>query len=128
MRNRDIKLRLYPVLVFKCEYYDKESEVPLMYIAMQTADSNGTLNTEICTLYGIRYDTRYRSAILSTEHMNHDYIIPMTPTDYEDAAKQIMAAMAAKVHMINLGSTIVSRGRKGEARQVQPQKIKISLK
>ncbi len=96
-----------------------------MYIAMQCADSNGALNTEICTLYGIRYDTRYRSAILSTEHLNHDYVIPMAQNDYEDAAKQILAAMASNAQMINLGDSIVSRGRKGEARQVQPQKLVI---
>ncbi|MBQ9589724.1 MAG: hypothetical protein IJR29_06020 [Butyrivibrio sp.] len=97
-----------------------------MYIAMQCADSNGTLNTEICTFYGIRYDTRYRSAILSTEHLNHDYVIPMTAADYEDAVRQILAAMASNAQMINLGNSIVSRGRKGEARQVQPQKLKIT--
>ncbi len=97
-----------------------------MYIAMQCADSNGALNTEICTLYGIRYDTRYRSAILSTEHLNHDYVIPMAPADYEDAVKQILKAMSSGAQMINLGSSIVSRGRKGEARQVQPQKLKIT--
>ena len=96
-----------------------------MYIAMQCADSNGMLNTEICTFYGIRYDTRYRAAILSTEHLNHDYVIPMEAADYEDAAKQILAAMAAGAQMINLGESIVSRGRKGEARQVQPQKLTI---
>ena len=96
-----------------------------MYIAMQCADSNGQLNIEICTFYGIRYDTRYRSAILSTEHLNHDYVIPMTPQDYESAAKQILVAMAKGAQMINLGDSIVSRGRKGEARQVQPQKLVI---
>ncbi|ADL34811.1 hypothetical protein bpr_I2077 [Butyrivibrio proteoclasticus B316] len=96
-----------------------------MYIAMQTADSNGTLNTEISTFYGIRYDTRYRAAILSTEHLNHDYVIPMDPNDYEDAVKQILAAMASNAQMINLGESIVSRGRKGEARQVKPQKLTI---
>lgn len=97
-----------------------------MYIAMQCADSNGTLNTEICTFYGIRYDTRYRAAILSTEHLNHDYVIPMAPNDYEDALKQILAAMSKNAQMINLGSSIVCRGRKGEARQVQPQKLIIT--
>ena len=96
-----------------------------MYIAMQCADSNGAQNTEICTFYGIRYDTRYRSAILSTEHLNHDYVIPMASSDYEDAVKQILKAMASGAQMINLGNSIVSRGRKGEARQVQPQKLVI---
>ena len=50
----------------------------------------------------------------------------MTAADYEDAVRQILAAMASNAQMINLGNSIVSRGRKGEARQVQPQKLKIT--
>ena len=49
----------------------------------------------------------------------------MDPNDYEDAVKQILAAMASNAQMINLGESIVSRGRKGEARQVKPQKLTI---
>ncbi len=96
-----------------------------MYIAMQCADNNGALNTEICTFYGIRYDTRYRSAVVSTEHLNHDYVIPMTPEDYEDAARQIKEAMTSRAHMINIEKGIVCRGRKGESRHVSPQKLTI---
>ncbi|SFP79447.1 hypothetical protein SAMN04487928_10871 [Butyrivibrio proteoclasticus] len=96
-----------------------------MYIAMQCADSNGTLNTEICTFYGIRYDTRYRSAVISTEHLNHDYVIPMDSKDYETAAKQIMEAMKAHVNLISIENGIICRGRKGESRHVEPQKLKI---
>jgi hypothetical protein len=97
-----------------------------MYIAMQCADSNGALNTEICTFYGIKYDTRYRSAMISTEHLNHDYVIPMEAKDYEDAVKQITAAMKAHATMINLEKGIVVRGRKGESRHVEPQKLVIT--
>lgn len=97
-----------------------------MYIAMQCADNMGVLNTEICTFYGIRYDTRYRSAVISTEHLNHDYVIPMDPKDYEIAAGQIMAAMAAHVEIINIEKGIVCRGRKGESRHVEPQKLVIT--
>ncbi len=96
-----------------------------MYIAMQCADSNGTLNTEICTFYGIRYDTRYRSAVISTEHLNHDYVIPMEPKDYEAAVNQIMEAMKSHADMINIEKGIVCRGRKGESRHVEPQKLNI---
>jgi hypothetical protein len=49
----------------------------------------------------------------------------MEAADYENAVKQIFAAMAKGVHMIDLGEAVVSRGRKGEARQVQPQKLQI---
>ena len=80
-----------------------------MYIAMQCADSNGTLNTEICTFYGIKYDSRYRSALISTEHLNHDYVVPIDPKDYETAVKQRMAAMTAHADMINISEGIVWR-------------------
>ncbi|SFU69237.1 hypothetical protein [Butyrivibrio sp. INlla21] len=96
-----------------------------MYIAMQCSDSNGTLNTEVCTFYGIRYDTRYRSAVISTEHLNHDYVVPMDPKDYENAVKQIMAAMKERVELINIEEGIVCRGRKGESRHVEPQRLVI---
>ncbi len=97
-----------------------------MYIAMQCADSNGALNTEICTFYGIKYDTRYRAAMISTEHINHDYVIPMEAKDYEDAVRQITSAMKAHATMINIEKGIVARGRKGEARHVEPQKLVIT--
>ncbi|RKM55866.1 hypothetical protein D6853_09985 [Butyrivibrio sp. X503] len=96
-----------------------------MYIAMQCSDSNGTLNTEVCTFYGIRYDTRYRSAVISTEHLNHDYVVPMDPKDYENAVKQIMEAMKERVELINIEQGIVCRGRKGESRHVEPQRLVI---
>ncbi|MBR4670213.1 MAG: hypothetical protein IKO84_06410 [Butyrivibrio sp.] len=96
-----------------------------MYIAMQCSDSNGALNTEVCTFYGIRYDSRYRSAVISTEHLNHDYVVPMDPSDYENAVKQIMEAMKGQVELINIEQGVVYRGRKGESRHVDPQKLVI---
>jgi hypothetical protein len=83
------------------------------------------LNTEICTFYGIRYVPRFRSAVISTEHMNHEYVIPMTPQDYEAAVKQINEAMKSHAHMIAIESGTVCRGRKGEIRNIEPQKLKI---
>ena len=97
-----------------------------MYISMQCSDNCGMLNTEICTLYGIRYVPRFRLAVLSTEHLNHEYVIPMTPQDYEVAVKQIHAAMKAHATMISIDSGMVCRGRKGEIRNVEPQKLTIS--
>jgi hypothetical protein len=83
------------------------------------------LNTEICTFYGIRYVPRFRSAVISTEHLNHEYVIPMTPQDYEAAVKQINEAMKSHAHMIAIESGTVCRGRKGEIRNIEPQKLKI---
>lgn len=96
-----------------------------MYIAMQCSDSNGTLSTEVCTFYGIRYDSRYRSAVISTEHLNHDYVVPMEVADYEAALKQIMEAMKEHAELIKIEEGVVCRGRKGESRHVEPQKLVI---
>ena len=97
-----------------------------MYISMQCSDNSGMLNTEICTFYGIRYVPRFRSAVISTEHLNHEYVIPMTPQDYETAVKQIHDAMKAHATMISIDNGRVCRGRKGEIRNVEPQKLTIS--
>ena len=96
-----------------------------MYISMQCSDNTGMLNTEICTFYGIRYVPRFRSAVISTEHLNHEYVIPMTPQDYEVAVKQINEAMKAHATMIVIEQGLVCRGRKGEIRNVEAQKLKI---
>jgi len=96
-----------------------------MYISMQCSDNSGVLNTEICTFYGIRYVPRFRAAVISTEHQNHEYVIPMTPTDYEAAVKNITEAMKAHAHMIIIEKGLVSRGRKGEMRNMEPQKLTI---
>ncbi len=96
-----------------------------MYISMQCSDNSGMLNTEICTFYGIRYVPRFRSAVISTEHLNHEYVIPMTPEDYETAVKQINEAMKNHALMISIEEGIVCRGRKGEIRNIEPQKLKI---
>ena len=96
-----------------------------MYISMQCSDNTGVLNTEICTFYGIRYVPRFRAAVISTEHLNHEYVIPMTPQDYEAAVLQIHAAMKAHANMIVIDKGQVCRGRKGEIRNVEPQKLTI---
>ncbi len=96
-----------------------------MYISMQCSDNSGVLNTEICTFYGIRYVPRFRAAVISTEHLNHEYVIPMTPQDYEAAVKQIKDAMKTHANMISLEQGMVSRGRKGEIRNMEPQKLVI---
>ena len=96
-----------------------------MYIKMQCSDNSGMSNTEICTFYGIRYVPRFRSAVISTEHMNHEYVIPMTPQDYESAVRQINDAMKAHASMISIEKGFVYRGRKGEIRNGYPQKLTI---
>lgn len=96
-----------------------------MYISMQCSDNTGMLNTEICTFYGIRYVPRFRAAVISTEHLNHEYVIPMTPQDYEAAVKQISEAMKNHASMITIEKGLVCRGRKGEIRNVEPQKLTI---
>jgi hypothetical protein len=50
----------------------------------------------------------------------------MTPQDYESAVKQIHEAMKAHATMISIESGMVCRGRKGEIRNVEPQKLTIS--
>lgn len=45
--------------------------------------------SEICTFKGIRYDASSKIAILSTEHDNHDYLMPLEPKVFEGVVDQI---------------------------------------
>ena len=49
----------------------------------------------------------------------------MDAKDYENAVKQIMEAMKEHADLINIEEGIVCRGRKGESRHVEPQKLVI---
>ena len=49
---------------------------------------------EICTFEGIRYDNDSNFAILSTEHMRHDYLIPMSREDYDSFVKDLYSYAA----------------------------------
>jgi hypothetical protein len=50
----------------------------------------------------------------------------MTPQDYEAAVKQIHEAMKNHASMITIEKGLVCRGRKGEIRNVEPQKLTIT--
>ncbi len=97
-----------------------------MYISMITQDSNDNKFREISTFYGIRYDRRYNSAVVSTEHQKHDYVIPMTEDKYEILVREIESA--AKDHkLIELKGGVVFNCRKGEMRVGDPQDITIGF-
>ena len=49
----------------------------------------------------------------------------MEVADYEAALKQIMEAMKEHAELIKIEEGVVCRGRKGESRHVEPQKLVI---
>ena len=66
-----------------------------MYIAMHCINANNDLQDEICKFYGVHYDNRYKSCVISTDHQHHDFVMPMSETDYNDFYKKMLAALAA---------------------------------
>ncbi|WP_026507289.1 hypothetical protein [Butyrivibrio sp. MC2013] len=84
-----------------------------MFICMTCQDNTEKTITEICQFQGIRYDNRYKTAVISTEHSHHDYVAPMTETQYEKLVAQIAGAMN-KAQVFYLKGGIVFRCRKGE--------------
>ncbi|WP_026505571.1 hypothetical protein [Butyrivibrio sp. NC3005] len=96
-----------------------------MYISMTTIDGSDYQTNEICTFYGIRYDKRYNTAVISTDHQKHDYVVPMTETKYEQMVDEI--AIVAKEHnLFYMKNGVIFRCRKGEIRTGEPQNVTVS--
>ena len=95
-----------------------------MFICMSCQDNSEKTTTEICEFRGIRYDNRYKTAVISTEHENHDYIVPMTETRYEQLVDELAKAMNEH-QLIYLKNGVIFRCRKGEIHNSEPQNITI---
>lgn len=72
---------------------------------------------EYCLFRGIRYDSRLESAVLSTEHENHDYVFPISPSHYDALMDEIETAIKADAKLITLEKGKVFRCRKGQIRR-----------
>jgi len=96
-----------------------------MFICMVCQDNTEKTITEICEFHGIRYDNRYKTAVISTEHKHHDYVVPMTETKYEQLVSEIAFSMK-EAKLIYLKNGVIFRCRKGEIQHGEPQNITVS--
>ena len=65
-------------------------------------------SSEICTFDGIRYEQEAEIAILSTEHIAHDYLLPMKKGVYEAFARKLYEMISETIK--NPGLMIVITG------------------
>ncbi|WP_026491503.1 hypothetical protein [Butyrivibrio sp. XPD2002] len=97
-----------------------------MYIAMHCINATNDLQDEICKFYGVHYDNRYKSCVISTDHQHHDFVMSMTEADYKTFYNQMLAALAADGgNVISLENAHVFRCRKNEIRHGENQKCTV---
>ncbi len=77
--------------------------------------------TEICSFHGIRYDKMNRSVVLSTEHTNHDYVIPLEEDGYRMLVVELERAIEEGRSIVSLEEGKVFRCRRGEKRRTEFQ-------
>ncbi len=85
-----------------------------MFFVFQCIDIDAGRNTstEICSFYGIRYNVN-GFAVISTEHRNHDYLLPMKLTQYESLASQLTESLKNGKNLVRLTQGSVYRVRRG---------------
>ena len=81
-----------------------------MFIMYSTVNRLGEedASKEICTFEGIRYEPDAEIAILSTEHIAHDYLLPMTKSTYEMFVRKLYDMISQTIK--NPGLMIVITG------------------
>ncbi len=81
-----------------------------MFIEFVCRDvSSDSEYTEICEFRGIRYN-RQGFAVLSTEHSNHDYLLPMDRPNYDRFEKEVYDALDQKCLVVQGPIYRVRRG------------------
>lgn len=86
-----------------------------MYIKIQCVDYVSDKETvEFCKFRGIRYDRRTDSAVLSTEHDNHDYVFPISEPQYERLMGEIENVIKSGSKLMVFENGKVFRCKKGQ--------------
>ena len=92
-----------------------------MYLKINCVDPFDNEMVEICSFHGIRYDKLNRSVVLSTEHTNHDYVIPLEEDGYHMLVVELERAIAKGCSIVALENGKVFRCRRGEKRRTEYQ-------
>ena len=84
-----------------------------MFVTYSCIENGSNAQTcEIATFYGIRYN-RNGFAVLSTEHKNHDYLMPMTHGGYLELQEKITKIIRNGSGGISITGAPVFRVRRG---------------
>ncbi len=79
---------------------------------------NETVNEEMASLYGMRYN-RNGFAILSTEHKNHDYLLPMTKERFQAFIAEFREMLKTEAGACEITGGQVYRVRRGAILHVE---------
>ena len=83
----------------------------ILFSSLSSFESD-LVTTEISTFYGIRYN-RNGFAVLSTEHSNHDYLLPMDVRHYQAFMAELEEAVRKSPGGIKITGDKVYRVRRG---------------
>lgn len=83
-----------------------------MFLKFNCFAEGNTESVEICLFQGIRFN-KIGFSILSTEHVRHDYLLPMDRSAYDNFLKMLETAIAADVKIAEITGGSVYRVVKG---------------
>lgn len=83
-----------------------------MFIKFNCLSEGNTESVEICSFHGIRFN-KIGFAILSTEHIRHDYLLPMDISAYDSFLKLLEKAIASDAKIVEVTGGNIYRVVKG---------------
>ena len=92
-----------------------------MFLKFNCFSEGNTESTEICLFQGIRFN-KIGFAVLSTEHVRHDYLLPMDLSAYDNLLKTIEKAVAGNARIAEITGGNVYRVVKGSFLNVKEAK------
>lgn len=92
-----------------------------MFLKFNCFSEGNTESTEICLFQGIRFN-KIGFAVLSTEHIRHDYLLPMDMSSYDNLLKLIEKSIANKANIVEITGGNVYRVVKGSFLNVKEAK------
>lgn len=99
-----------------------------MFFKFNCLSEGNSESTEICLFQGIRFN-KIGFAVLSTEHVRHDYLLPMDMTTYDSLLSMIEKAIACGSNIVEVTGGNVYRVVKGSFLNVKEAKTsKFGLK
>ena len=99
-----------------------------MFIKFNCLAEGNTESTEICLFQQIRFN-KIGFAVLSTEHIRHDYLLPMDMSAYDNFLKMLEKSIAVGANITEITGGNVYRVVKGSFLNVKEAKTaKFGLK
>ena len=92
-----------------------------MFLKFNCLSEGNTESTEICSFQGIRFN-KIGFAVLSTEHVRHDYLLPMDISAYDNFLRLLEKSIASGATIIEVTGGNVYRVVKGSFLNVKEAK------